>query len=339
MPEKDKIFFINSNTFQGFNFNLIFSFIEETNYENVIFFNAKEAEIPGGNSSDKWFELSKLCKSNGTVFHVVFGTKYQIIYNSINELENIKLYFWPTYLLHFTYHVLVRNHSNLIDDLKIKPNFDNVYCSYNCKPHEFRCELIDNLYKNDLFDCGRISWNNLNHNYNFKYWTQKILILDNFLNSNELVEHVKNNNSFLFLSSESNTEFEFITEKTWKPILIEQPFLLFAKENQNLILKNYGFELFEEIFDYSFDSEKDIEKRIMGIIENLNRLKKYNLYEQYNVIRDKLVYNKNRALQIIYQDEYTPHDFKKLYFEEDLKNNQNFIDNSDSFINSIFENF
>ena len=72
----------------------------------------------------------------------------------------------------------------------------------------------------------------------------------------------------------------------------------------------YGFELYDEIFDYEFDSKDNINDRISGIIENLNNLKEKNYYDLHKKIEPKLEYNKNLALKIwenCENDEFNPY--------------------------------
>tara|TARA_Y100000004_G_scaffold172895_1_gene210220 strand:- start:1090 stop:2289 length:1200 start_codon:yes stop_codon:yes gene_type:complete len=54
----------------------------------------------------------------------------------------------------------------------------------------------------------------------------------------------------------------FFTEKTWKEFVFERPFILFGNKGCNKILQNLGFEIFDEIFDYSFDDEPNTYERL-----------------------------------------------------------------------------
>jgi hypothetical protein len=52
---------------------------------------------------------------------------------------------------------------------------------------------------------------------------------------------------------ESTIDTLFITEKTWKPIVFKKPFLVWGSQGLHAKLKDLGFELYDELFDYSFD--------------------------------------------------------------------------------------
>jgi hypothetical protein len=109
------------------------------------------------------------------------------------------------------------------------------------------------------------------------------------------------------LVGESSMYIPFVTEKTYRPILLKHPFLCYGAKNQNKEITKYGFELYDEIFDYDFDSKNHISDRIRGIIDNLNNLKNENYYDLYKKIEPKLIYNKNHALKIRENDNFNPY--------------------------------
>jgi hypothetical protein len=114
-------------------------------------------------------------------------------------------------------------------------------------------------------------------------------------------------NALIELVSETSKEVAFITEKTFRPILLEQPFICLGAVNQNLDLVKYGFELYDEIFDYSFDSKPNLEDRIKGIIENLNKIKDEDYYQLYNLLEPKIKRNKERMFSLLENDPFNPY--------------------------------
>ena len=109
-------------------------------------------------------------------------------------------------------------------------------------------------------------------------------------------------NALISLVTETFHRTNFITEKTFRPIFLEQPFIVLGGKNQNKELLNLGFELYDEIFDYSFDSDDSLENRVQGVIDNLNRIKDRNYYELYEELLPKIKRNKNRIVEIYYND-------------------------------------
>jgi hypothetical protein len=286
----------------GINFkNLIIDIQNYKTLDKVLIWSTMESDLPGGNEKYDFDSLNRLCETHKIVVNIVFGIPYQGYYNKINSYDNLKLHFWPTYLLHYTYNKFDNYYDVNIEQLKKNRNFKKLFLSYNNKPHLHRCKLIDRLNEFNLFEYGEISWNLLNDvNYQFKHWEEQVIKIDDFNSfSFHRSNHIIDNTSFLFLVTESCDNLAFITEKTFKPILIEQPFICLGGRLQNIILKELGFELYDELFDYSFDYLDDINHRVDGIISNLNRIKNDNYYELYKKIETKIKHNKERAVSIV----------------------------------------
>jgi hypothetical protein len=91
---------------------------------------------------------------------------------------------------------------------------------------------------------------------------------------------------------------QFITEKTWKPYLLGKVSFFFNNQSYYSILKNLGFELYDEIFDYSFDTIKDDDERLVGYYNELKRISEIPIEElrkKILSIEDKILRNKNHA--------------------------------------------
>ena len=65
----------------------------------------------------------------------------------------------------------------------------------------------------------------------------------------------------------------FVTEKTIRPILTEKPFVVFSCKGFHRKMKDYGFEMFEELIDYSFDDIEDDDTRFEMLFEQLLKIK------------------------------------------------------------------
>ena len=109
--------------------------------------------------------------------------------------------------------------------------------------------------------------------------TNHALTLNSHLHNSTLFQivnetHVKTwNNTSLFYS-----------EKTFRSIAHMQPFIIFGQPGCNLALEKYGFKLYHDLFDYSFDSIQDTKQRYMSIIQSvqhtINKLDKMSREEQ-----------------------------------------------------------
>lgn len=293
----------------GLNFkNLIDDISTKNTLKDVLIWSTMESDLHGGNEKYDFNEMNLLCERNDITINIIFGILNQEYYDKINHHSKIKLHFWPTYLLNYTYNKFDLYHGIHINDLKKNLDFKKLFVCYNNKPHSHRCNLIDNLYHRGLFNHGEISWNLLNDfNYEFKFWKEEIIKTDDFVGQSfHMSNHIFDNSSFIFLVSESCDNIPFITEKTFKPILIEQPFICLGGKLQNINLKKLGFELYDEIFNYDFDYLEDINQRIDGVISNLIKIKNEDYTKLYKRIEDKIKYNKENAISIVKNKLYIP---------------------------------
>lgn len=85
------------------------------------------------------------------------------------------------------------------------------------------------------------------------------------------------------LISETNTNNSdvFITEKMWKTIIAEHPFIVFGNHLYLQKLRELGFKTFSTQFDESYDLERNVDERITKIIDTCQSLKKTNWRDLY----------------------------------------------------------
>lgn len=277
-------------------------------------------------------ELYDLLEKNNIQFYLILGCERNDIfkYFYINKSPNFNIVFWNTSLIFLPYKQLQKfiKNQNLnidIENLSIEKKFDKLYINYNNKSRYHRCMLMDYLAQNDLLKHGLNSWNQLsevnsalsNDFYDFKYWKEEKISIDGFeyYVNDEYRPTLLNMNCFVSVVTETSEEILFVTEKTYRQILIEQPFICLGAQNQNTILKNYGFELYDEIFDYEFDSKSNIKDRVQGIIDNLNKIKDSDYYELYDKIKEKVKRNKLNAIKIYNEGLYFSDNLKKIIYD------------------------
>ena len=82
----------------------------------------------------------------------------------------------------------------------------------------------------------------------------------------------------------------FITEKTFKPIAYQHPFLILGQPKVLDYLRSQGFETYNNIFDESYDDEYDLDKRLKKIINNV---KEFNQIPYDAITLEKLIHNQN----------------------------------------------
>lgn len=233
--------------------------------------------------------------------------------NRVFEGYDFDIINWETFWFVRTYWMWYSNqHVNKkknvdIQDLNVGKDFKILYpyvCLNNiCKTH--RSMIMDLLAKNNVIDKGKITWRGIlpdpNYNFAYKHWNPTKIILDQDTDVQFCQETmpIEFNNSFMQIVTESDDRITFFTEKTATPLLLNKPFLVAANKGFHTDLKNLGFELYDELFDYSFDMENDDLIRYQGLVENVKKyadMQGYELQKIYDNIFDKLVMNKKLAL-------------------------------------------
>lgn len=85
-----------------------------------------------------------------------------------------------------------------------------------------------------------------------------------------------------------------LTEKIFKPIVCRRPFILVGAPGNLAYLRSYGFKTFDKWIDESYDNEKDPDKRIELIVDELDKMSKLSisqLNDLYNDMKSVLEYN------------------------------------------------
>jgi hypothetical protein len=102
-----------------------------------------------------------------------------------------------------------------------------------------------------------------------------------------------------------HTEKIHLTEKSIKPIVMEQPFILFAGPNSLQYLRDYGFKTFSSLWDESYDIELDSKKRfvkIIDLIHNLSTLSKVEFKRLISKANTIVKYNKQHFYSQRFED-------------------------------------
>ena len=100
--------------------------------------------------------------------------------------------------------------------------------------------------------------------------------------------------------TEMTNDVFFITEKSFHPMVNMHPFLMMGSCGTLAYLKKHGYETFPEFFDESYDSEPDQVKRIMMVLDELEKVCNHYslnyLRKLYYRAWPKLVHNRNNFL-------------------------------------------
>jgi hypothetical protein len=80
--------------------------------------------------------------------------------------------------------------------------------------------------------------------------------------------------SLVNLISETNffTNIVHLTEKSYKPIMYKQPFIMLGAKGSLTALRKQGFKTFEEYWDESYDDEADDTKRFFKVLDLIKEI-------------------------------------------------------------------
>jgi hypothetical protein len=309
--------------------------------KKLLFFNPSECTFLGTENRSEFDELKILLEKYDIIFYVLIGSETINGGKDILVGKNIEYLFWPTYLIHYTYPPI----ETQLNNLKYK-KIETLFSYYNRRPKKHRGLFLEKLFINNLFEFGNISWHLLTEenfadtHYQFEFWKEIQLIPNTEDDGDSYKIKFFDDNSLFHIVGETETNKNFITEKTYRTIFIEKPFIIFGSKNANLCLKKYGFDVYEELINYEFDEKEKIEERLDGIIHELIKLKKENLPNLFESIEHKVKHNKNRILEIVKKDEYIPKKLVELYYEYKTEFNEvinkNYIGN---YVKKIIENY
>lgn len=108
--------------------------------------------------------------------------------------------------------------------------------------------------------------------------------------------------SLVNLIAETNffTNIVHLTEKSYKPIVYKQPFVMFGAAGSLKALRKQGFKTFEEFWDESYDDETDHTKRFFKVLDLIKEICSWSVEKkkQFAVaVKDILDYNYQRIQQ------------------------------------------
>ncbi len=308
--------------------------IKYYNIKNVIFFGPEEHEI-GSLFCDttQLDEIKKLLKQKNIKYKIVVSASGNTELNHLWSYRNQKNFlFWEDF---FAYEVVKSQLSQNIKPFKHNKFISKHFISLNARAHPWRCLFVDHLYKEGLFDYGYVSWHNSNnwdYVYTFKYWQPKIINFDKkWINNTDgfldimIPPQEQFRDSLFSVISESNDSVLKITEKTYLPIYHKRPFIVYGPQYFHRMLKDQGFQLFDEIFDYSFDEipnddrvfgenvdhHVSSEERCIAMINETKKILNYDPNDLYKILKPKIEHNYLNLLNIVKKRNINP-DIEKI---------------------------
>lgn len=210
----------------------------------------------------------------------------------------------------------------LIDDL-IEYQHEKLFTCLNRRMREDRLKILISLENKKLINLGFVSCGELpnDHILDFlKFNDDDKLFLKNFSGSSpdnvflpetsslSLCKSINYNlakKSFLTVVTETEArtdEIIYFTEKTFKPILLGHPFILYNGVNALAKLKELGYKTFDLWWDESYDNIKGYENRANKITEILVYLSKKSISELHSIrqeMEEVLRHNQNLYIKTV----------------------------------------
>ena len=96
----------------------------------------------------------------------------------------------------------------------------------------------------------------------------------------------------------------FPTEKTWRPILLETPFIVQGPQWYLHRLRDLGFQTFDRWWDegYTEDPANWQNTEIKKVIDSIGKLTIEQLQEMYTEMKPVLAHNKKRFMELTSKD-------------------------------------
>lgn len=283
----------------------------------------------------KYNDIVKAANSKNLTITAIVGVQHEFLHypDYIYVPNNLEIICWDTVffretieqLLHPT-NLSIRKNINKIEDvlIDVRANVDYRYhfVYLNGKAHDHRTQLLDHMSKHDLLQYSAYSWHNEfislpEHRYNFQWYDGRESTLDEQFVSKRDQGFLPRQyyESFFQVVPETSITIPFITEKTVVPLIVGKPFFIAGSPGINQKLKNLGFELYDELFDYEFDKmEKTLDRYeyICGMIKNITDLPLSELNTLRNKVSEKILHNRSRVIEIAYNNDLLPELAKEI---------------------------
>ena len=240
--------------------------------------------------------------------------------------------------------------TNKLENLDYEKIRNNYFLCYNRSPKLHRTVLISFLLKENLLDKGLVSlgpidrintedgddWKPSSRNWKTPIYSDKLkeqikpywekvkekspmiidipsdILVDGYISSWKGIYPKTYNDTYFSLvtSTSFDTPWFHPDEKFWKPLGQFHPFIWIGPPNSLDSLRRLGFKSFSPWIDESYDKEKDCEKRMLMIVDEIKRLcnmSKQEIHKWYYSMDEVLLHNWRRIL------EYNPNPFTDLY--------------------------
>jgi hypothetical protein len=165
-------------------------------------------------------------------------------------------------------------------ELSKKPYFNDMIFSFKNRPVAYDVGIGLNLTIED--------------NDQFSRLPPEVKFISDDTNGIDLtIDHAAYRETYINLVTETTISAvtPMLSEKTFKPIVAGQLFVLIASPGAVQFLRDIGIDTFDDIIDHTYDTVLDDRTRIYSAIQQIDRLTSLDLAEIYNQIKPRLLRN------------------------------------------------
>jgi hypothetical protein len=161
-------------------------------------------------------------------------------------------------------------------------------------------KTLDQVFANAPYISQEIKEGVENYTHN---WQPLILdgSADSIYNNSVVAEHYEK--SYFSLVTETGMDHYLrVTEKTFKPIANYHPFIIIGCHGTLAYLRSLGYQTFPELFDESYDQETNIPKRLLMVVDQVEKfvnLSKEEKDKKYQQVHEKILHNANLFFNVL----------------------------------------
>jgi hypothetical protein len=270
----------------------------------------------------------------------LIGTKYDLNPSNLifitgnliaeNKPEDKFTYVSYNYFLDYPWFI---NKERLISIPKNYSPIEKKILCYNRRPHVHRKILVYEILNNPtILNNIILSYGGTTNKfpYTIHNFSEKIKTIDRAKKINEFFQTMEfeinvdtknlelnladdfdyfmHHKTFISLVSETNVNPDnlFFSEKTYKPIVAKQPFIMYGNPHSLKYLKSIGFKTFDKWIDESYDDEKDFENRLDKVLKVCTDISNMDVSDLYKIRKE--------------MDSVLEHNYNVFFELTDLKN-------------------
>ena len=293
--------------------------------------------------------LFKIKQDKNITIHLVTGNHLHdermfhfTAYHHIKDLFD-SVTCWPFYMW------LAHTDTNLLKFSNQHPPKTTLFVCKNNRPHPHRVMLMDQFAKYNMLDNNIVTWNTELQPLDYKplLWEPEFRRYPEYdLRTGESYEHdhmvcrdsdymeselINYPDAVIEVVAEGSDHCLMFTEKTFKSILNKKVFLLHGCPGINEKLTDYGFKLFDNLFDYSFDSIDDVEQRAYHMVTQLVPLQDTCPEEIYRQCEHIIEHNLQCMVDILSNNTHYPDIIPACDYDDHITRTQSIIANSPEF--------